>query len=68
MTGPIDPVTETINTVLGYACDTVLSKQLHDLGHKAAVEYVVIKREDTLRRRLRVHYRQGNGMPDSAAP
>jgi urease accessory protein len=52
-------MTEMINTLLGYASDAEVSEQLHSLGHQSAVEYVIIKREDTLRRRLRVQTDKG---------
>ncbi|MFC1681490.1 urease accessory protein UreE, partial [Pseudomonadota bacterium] len=45
---------KSIGGVVGYASDPAIAEQLHTLGHKGAVEYVVVQREDTLRRRLRV--------------
>lgn len=53
------PMTEMINSILGYASEVEFSKQLHTLGHKSAVEYLVINREDTLRHRLRARTDRG---------
>jgi urease accessory protein len=52
-------VTEVISTIVGYASEAAVAGQLHDLGHRGAVEYVVVEREDTLRRRLRVQSDKG---------
>lgn len=55
----VDLATEVISAIVGYASDAVIAEQLHDLGHKGAVEQVVVAREDTLRRRLRVQSDKG---------
>lgn len=46
-------MTKVISSVVGYASEPAVAERLHALGHKDAVEYVVVQREDTLRRRLR---------------
>ena len=48
-----------ISRVVGYVSDTAIAERLHTLGHKDAIEYVVVQREDTLRRRLRVYSDKG---------
>ena len=53
-------MTQTIVEVIGYASNTVIADRLHDLGHDGAVEYIILQREDTLRRRLRVSSETGN--------
>lgn len=50
----VDTTTEVISAIVGYASDAAIAGKLHDLGHRGTVEYVVVAREDTLRRRLRV--------------
>ena len=52
-------MTEVISTIAGYASDASIAGQLHDLAHEGAVEYVVVEREDTLRRRLRLQSDKG---------
>ena len=52
-------MTEVINGIVGYASDKTIGERLHDLSHHSAVEYVVLQREDTLRRRLRVYSDKG---------
>jgi len=47
-------VAETIDRVVGYISDPVISEKLHNLSHQGAVEYVVIEQKDTLRRRIRI--------------
>ncbi len=54
-----DPLPETINSIVGYASDAEIAERLHELSHAGAVEYVVVEREDTLRRRLRVRSDKG---------
>ena len=49
----------TIREVLGYASDPKFSEQLHNLGHANQVERIILEREDTLRRRLRISSDQG---------
>jgi len=49
----------TINRVIGYANDSGLSERLHQLDHKNQLERVVLQREDTQRRRLRVNSDRG---------
>ena len=48
-------MTQIITGIVGYASDETIAERLHDLGHNGVVEYVVLQREDTLRRRLRVY-------------
>ena len=45
---------ETIDRVVGYISDPVISEKLHNLSHQGTVEYVVIEQKDTLRRRIRI--------------
>jgi urease accessory protein UreE len=47
-------VAETIDRVVGYISDPVISEKLHNLSHQGTVEYVVIEQKDTLRRRIRI--------------
>ena len=49
----------TVNRVIGYANDSGLSERLHQLDHKNQLERVVLQREDTQRRRLRVNTDRG---------
>ena len=49
----------TIREVLGYASDPKFSEQLHNLEHHNQVERIILQREDTLRRRLRISSDQG---------
>ena len=49
----------TIREVLGYARDHKFSEQLHNLEHHNQVELIILQREDTLRRRLRISSDQG---------
>ena len=49
----------TIREVLGYASDPKFAEQLHNLEHHNQVERIILEREDTLRRRLRISSDQG---------
>jgi len=49
----------TIREVLGYASDPKFAEQLHNLAHYNQVERIILEREDTLRRRLRISSDQG---------
>ena len=42
-----------LNGIVGFASDAGLAERLHDLGHRGAIEYLLLDREDTLRHRLR---------------
>lgn len=59
MTEPVTGPAVVITGIAGRASDAAVSKKLHALGHKQAVEYVRLTVEETLRRRLRVYSDQG---------
>lgn len=42
-----------LTAIIGNATDQGVSERLHALSHAGRVEYLVLEREDTLRRRLR---------------
>ena len=42
-----------LNGIVGFASDPGLAERLHRLGHRGAVEYLPLDRENTLRHRLR---------------
>jgi urease accessory protein len=44
----------TLTSIIGYSTDEDISDQLHNLHHDDRVEYLILDREDTLRRRLRI--------------
>ena len=44
---------QTLTNIVGYATDHEIAHQLHDLEHDGAVHYITLKRQDTLRHRLR---------------
>jgi urease accessory protein len=44
---------ETFTTILGYASDPVIAERLHELGHLGRIEYLIIGKDDSARRRLR---------------
>ena len=48
-----------LNGVVGFASDAGLAERLHGLGHRGAIEYLLLDREDTLRHRLRARTDQG---------
>jgi urease accessory protein len=52
-------VAETIDQVVGYISDPVISEKIHNLSHQGTVEYVVIEQKDTLRRRIRIQSDRG---------
>ncbi|MBT4888197.1 MAG: urease accessory protein UreE [Rhodospirillales bacterium] len=44
----------TLTDIIGFTTDENISGRLHDLSHSNDVEYIVLERENTLRKRLRV--------------
>ena len=44
---------QTLTHIIGYATDHDIAHQLHDLEHDAAVHYITLNKQDTLRHRLR---------------
>lgn len=44
---------QTLTHILGYATDHDIAPQLHDLEHEGVVHYITLKKQDTLRHRLR---------------
>lgn len=42
-----------VNGIVGFASDSGLAQRLHGLGHRGAIEYLLLDRDDTLRHRLR---------------
>lgn len=43
----------TLTEIIGYSTDQNISDRLHSLSHDGLVEYIILERDDTLRRRLR---------------
>ncbi len=43
----------SLNKIIGLSIDADIAPRLHDLSHAEKVEYLILDREDTLRRRLR---------------
>ena len=44
---------QTLTHIVGYATDHDIAHLLHDLEHDGAVHYITLKKQDTLRHRLR---------------
>ena len=44
---------QTLTHIVGYATDHDIAHRLHDLEHDGAVHYITLKKQDTLRHRLR---------------
>lgn len=44
---------QTLTNIVGYATDHEIAHRLHDLEHDGAVHYITLKKQDTLRHRLR---------------
>jgi urease accessory protein len=44
----------TLTQILGYATDQEIAHKLHHLEHDGAIHYITLKKQDTLRHRLRV--------------
>ena len=44
---------QTLTHIVGYATDHDIAHRLHDLVHDGAVHYITLKKQDTLRHRLR---------------
>lgn len=48
-----------LNEIVGDATDSEIARALHDLGHRNAVEYLILDENDMARRRLRTHTDRG---------
>ncbi len=44
---------QTLTHIVGFATDHDIAHRLHDLEHDGAVHYITLKKQDTLRHRLR---------------